>query len=157
MGLGILRAMRDLAPQIVVAVTALLSFAAGIVAEMVRHRLGRKARLQDERIAVYGRYVSALRQMPSILSAALYRTGEDLMTLTRKQEELVGPLRLYANDEVREALDEVSRARYHEVALALHQKGVEPFEAVLKAWGSEMAGPIGRLEAAMRRHLDLGT
>jgi len=59
-----------------------------------------------------GRYISGSRQSATILSAALAGTEphEDLNALTRQQEELVGPVMLYANDEVRKALEDVSDA-----------------------------------------------
>jgi hypothetical protein len=58
----------DLGPSIVVAVTGIVSFGLGFAADMIRHHLQRGERLQDERISVYARYISAARQSATLLS-----------------------------------------------------------------------------------------
>ena len=151
--------MADLGPQIVTGLTAIVSFSAGLVAESLRHRNERKARHQDERIAVYGRYISALRQWPTNLSAHVTGTEspETIMARLREHEELVGPVRLYANEEVREALEDLNRAGtpFWETFQSLMAAGMDAPDAAAQAWSEHDREPTERLETAMRRHLDL--
>ncbi len=147
----------DLGPQIVTALTGFLSFFAGVTIEVVRHRIQRQDRLHDELVSIYGRYVGAVRRYATDLSGMLYgvEPAREILARARQDEELVGPVRIYANDEVRRVLDELSPAYedFSAKVLELFKAGLSPSAAVGQAWGSEMRSTVDRLEDAMRRHI----
>jgi hypothetical protein len=106
-------------------------------------------------LATYPRRGRALLSSRGLLSET--EPFEEIIARSRQAEELVGPVDLYSNKEVRDLLEKESDAytRFAEMVLSLTNAGVEPGDAITRAWGAHMRVPMEQLEDAMRRHVDL--
>jgi hypothetical protein len=145
----------DLGSQIVTGATALLAFSAGLLTEAFRHRWQRQDRARDELRTLYGKYISALRRIPTDLAglASGLESFEQVHARGKEAEELVGPVRLVVNDEVRRLLDELSVDRFYMDMVSRMNRGMNPQDAAVDAWSTIMRDPIEAVEDAMRRQI----
>lgn len=151
--------MRSLGPQIITAATAVVSFLAGILADAFRQRATRRAQLQAARLEIYGRYLTATIQATTIYASALsgVEPTEELAIRARALDDIAGPVRLHANEDVERALEGVSRGyfRYGPRLDELVKGGSLVSEAAMQAWQEHMQTPFRQLEQAMKAHLNL--
>lgn len=129
----------------------------GFWIERWRHRADTKEKIRVEKVAVYGRYLTVVRQSVTLLAAAMQQPEDikEFQRIARGHEELVGPLRIYASDEVRDLVDElnIKNAVYNAQAkVAWTNK--DP-ELLVRSWQQTLGPIVKRIEDAMRR--DVGS